>query len=289
MQNKCIICSCSVFKSFQSHCIDYYLNSKEVVNYGICDKCGLIQQVPLPSDTSKYYIEYPIHQKRSLLISIARKLLHYQIYFRPGKTNKHMVLLDFGCGDGMYLNMVRTRVRFAIGYDPYGNVSQLISKHLNNIEIINDSAQLIKKYKNSIDCITAHFVLEHLVDIHSAFKYFALLNKNGGMLHIAVPNIHSWESKIFKRKWHGLDAPRHISFPDDNTIDLLSKKYNYKIKCIKYAMFPNTLAASIVNVISGKYVSWLYYLFIPVSCLLALIAPQGTKIYLLKKITLANG
>lgn len=265
------------------NCSDLYLNTKHNVDYGICNNCGLVQQVPIPIDTQHYYPSYPMHAQRSSIYNIIRKLLLSPIYFDVPRSTSPRLLLDYGCGNGSYMDSIRNKINQVVGFEPNSNLAKMVSDQL-AIPVYSDINKLTIDLKDSVDYITAHFVLEHLTNLEEAFRCFECVLKPGGILHATVPNIRSWEARLFKKYWHGLDPPRHISFPDHISLSILSKKYGLKLLKQRKAFFPNSFAGSLVTVLFGHYNHGLFLAALPLSMLISYIAPSGTYVFIIKKL-----
>ncbi len=282
VSNSCMICSHPVSETWLDGCKDFYLRASSVVNYKKCANCNLVQQVPLPSNTLEFYRDYPMHASRSKIYELARKLMHRHVYFMPPKAALSSSLLDFGCGDGSYLQSVRDHTRHCLGFEPDATLAYKVSNKT-GAPVYSNLNELAAKCSASVDYVTAHFVLEHLTDLRAAFKCFSVILKPGGMIHIALPNIRSWEARLFRRFWHGLDAPRHISFPDETSLGLLSEQYSLKLLDARSAFFPNTLAASMATILTGCYRHSIFLSMIPLGLFGACLAPSGTRVFRIRK------
>ncbi len=276
-QFKCILCGSTALRPWLKECHDYYLQKGMPVNYVECVACLLVQQHPLPEDISALYADYPVHSERNLLQRFARRIFHRQVYFTPKPGSENLSMLDFGCGDGTFLREMKGKFKELYGFEPDSSQAGKVSSRL-NIKTYSSLKNLQQDLAEKIDLITAHFVLEHVPDLHATFHTFRKLLKPGGELHIAVPNIRSWESCLFKKFWHGLDAPRHLVFPEPAHFKVLSKKFGFEIARNSHATFPNTLAASISTVLSGQCHSKIFMGLIIPAWLISLCAPQGTCI-----------
>lgn len=125
------------------------------------------------------------------------------------------LLLDFGCGDGWFLDASRNPKLNLIGFEAEKSHAAQLSKTL-GLPIYGDEKELLRDYESKVDVVTMHFVLEHLTDLNKAFETVQRLLKPNGVFYFIIPNIASWEARLFGKKWHSLDAPRHISFPIEN-------------------------------------------------------------------------
>ncbi len=279
----CLICSGRAFKPRLLECADHYLRTPFVVDYGACVTCGLVQQVPVPESTGEFYTNsYPMHQSRGKLFQLARKLLIRGCYFAPRARDARLVLLDFGCGDGSYLASIDGQVGRRIAFEAAPGQAAQVAEQL-GITATSDSADKAAVPDASVDIVTAHFVLEHLTDLAGTFAYWQRILKKGGRLHLAVPNINCFEARLFGRKWHGLDAPRHISFPAENNLAKLAKKHGFRIVKRTWGIFPNTWAASLATIVTGNYRHTLFLLMMPLGVVLSWLMPQSTAVYSLVK------
>jgi SAM-dependent methyltransferase len=60
------------------------------------------------------------------------------------------------------------------------------------------------------DVVTAFDVLEHVYDPREFLRKVMEWLKPGGIFHALVPNVASWEARLFGSYWFGLDLPRHL-------------------------------------------------------------------------------
>ncbi|NOU36684.1 MAG: class I SAM-dependent methyltransferase [Kiritimatiellaceae bacterium] len=272
---KCMLCGATEFRPWLTNCADYYLQKGRPVDYVECNACSLVQQFPFPADVSALYADYPVHSSRNTVQRLARRIFQRQVYFRPASGSGQLSLLDYGCGDGTFLREMQGRGNAVCGFEPGDTHSAALSSQL-NMPIYSSTEKLCQELAGTLNIITAHFVLEHVSDLRGAFTTFQTLLKPGGTLYIAVPNIRSWESLLFKKRWHGLDAPRHLIFPEASHFKTLAEEYGFGVPQISFAAFPNTLAASLATMLAGRCQPVLLMGLIVPGWLVALGAPQGT-------------
>jgi SAM-dependent methyltransferase len=152
-----------------------------------------------------------------------------------------------------------------------------LTQHL-GVPVYSSAEALCAERADTFDRVTAHYVLEHVADLHGTFETFRTLLRPGGLLYVAVPNIRSWEARLFKHRWHGLDAPRHLVFPEPAHFEKLATRHGFGSPQITFATFPNTLAASLATVVTGRCHPLLLMALVSASWPVALFAPSGTLI-----------
>jgi 2-polyprenyl-3-methyl-5-hydroxy-6-metoxy-1,4-benzoquinol methylase len=108
-------------------------------------------------------------------------------------------LLDFGCGTGDFIEIVKDRFKEIVGIDISRYAVQLCREKFynsKNIIIVHGSHEDLKKL-GYFDCITALDVLEHLEYSYmlTVLREFFSIIKPGGRLIITTPN---WYDKIFR-------------------------------------------------------------------------------------------
>ena len=191
-------------------------------------------------------------------------------------------MLDFGCGDDWYLDTVKRSGVQCEGYEFQPDHAMRLQDVL-GLPIFSDIDQLIARRAGAYQAITLHNVLEHVVDPRTTIATLARLLAPDGLIFVSVPNADSWEARLFARRWHGLDPPRHISFPSPPVMDAVATSAGLRLVSVKKVAFPNTSAASVVAALTGRYSHPLFLLALPLGLLLSHLAPSGTLAYLMRK------
>ena len=75
--------------------------------------------------------------------------------------------------------------------------------------------------------ITLWHVLEHLPNLHKAFKHFHSLLAPGGTLIIAVPDRESWDAQHYGTAWAAWDVPRHFSHFSRQDVRRLLREHGF--------------------------------------------------------------
>ena len=282
MSFNCVFCEGNIGKLIYLNCDDYYLQKPFRVNYHQCEACGLTQQSPMPMDTSAFYDDYPIHQKKSWLFRKIQSIIMKPVYFSIDGITPQSKLLDYGCGDGGFLENSLAAHLDLIGFEPNISHSMHLSKNL-GIPIFSDFPELVSNYEGKIDVITLHFVLEHLSDPHDIFQKLFRLLKPGGILFFTIPNLDSMEARLFGRKWHALDPPRHLTFLGEKHLLSMASKHGFELKKSLPLPFPNGFAGSLPVICSGRFRFILFLICLPLGVVFSRLFPHGTMGYWLVK------
>lgn len=278
----CLLCDGHDAELVFAQCRDYYLGTSHVVDYVRCKRCRLLQQSPLPQDTASLYSDYPVHLQKSAAFRLLRRLVMSNMYFSP-ENQAPLTLLDYGCGDGGFLDTLRKRDNLRLlGYEPSSAQAERVQAAI-DVPIYSSYASLLAAEKDSIDVLTLHMVLEHVLDPGVIFENARQLLKPQGMMYVVVPDAESLEARIFGKMWHNLDAPRHISFPAKPHLQELASRYEFELVRDRPAAFPNGFAASLATVMAGRFRFGLFALFLPLGLLFSRLAPTGSHAYWLRK------
>ncbi len=135
--------------------------------------------------------------------------------------NECGTLLDFGCGDGSFMEFMRSFGWAVYGIEPDSARSVADSRSKCVYQSIQD---LVNNVDVKFDVIILSHVIEHLPDPYSLIKELKKLCTNKGRVIITTPNATSLGASIFGRYWRGLEPPRHFNiFTKKSLIEVLEK------------------------------------------------------------------
>ena len=247
IQSTCPYC---ISKSYSDagliNCEDLFCKSKLTASYFECNECQSWYQRDLPDNISGLYDAYAIHRKKPFYFKLLRAVLGFNGYLKcPDQyLQKRISLLDYGCGDGGYLEWIRG-VGNKVGLDPF-------------------NPRFISSFENSnrYDLITLNHVFEHLQSPYETIRGLRDKLNDDGYLLILIPNKDSFLAQNNKRLWHGLDSPRHLHLASIDGIKKLCERSDFDLVNIEEFTFPNDLSATYVQVLFGRYNKILFYLFL---------------------------
>jgi len=280
---RCLVCGAGESEPVWLRCRDYYLGKPFEVDYHRCLGCQLLQQHPVPGDISAFYEDYPIHARKSRLYDALRWLVMSPVYYdlrgQPPRTR----LLDYGCGDGGYLEMQRGRGYELAGYEADAGQAGRLGQRL-ALPVYSDIDWLFAAHEGRTDVVTMHFVVEHLTNLDLGFRAARRLLRPDGVFYFVIPHADSLEARLFGRKWHNLDPPRHVSFLQPAHVARLAERNGFGVERHRPVPFPNGFAASLPVVISGRFRFSLFALALPLGIAFSRLSPTGSRAYWLRRL-----
>ncbi|PKN00415.1 MAG: hypothetical protein CVU78_01315 [Elusimicrobia bacterium HGW-Elusimicrobia-2] len=220
-----------------------------------CANCGFVFLSPMPSRDEMaafYFDEYYGNNSgvsgnlSATIFSLFRFLRGKRIY-RYKKTGR---ILDVGCGDGSFLNLMKlSRWEVAGVETAETGIKRCAQKKINAQHDINFPDEYF-------DVITLWHSLEHIENPPGILKkLYRVLSKKGKLI-ISVPNIESMEYVLFKRSWFHLDLPRHLRHFSPGTLKKLLLKAGFRTLRISHYSFeynPYGLFQTIANVFTPEF------------------------------------
>ena len=240
----------------------FHLNGR--FNIVKCKKCGLVYVNPRPrfNEIHRYYpdeIYYSYQDNQGKKNSFRQRFKNFLLETLMGEKRRNFItrnlivrlfkeklmvvvpsalkgkILDIGCGNGEFLSGLQK-----YGWDTYGvEISPKACEIAKRVGINVFCGELFQaKYTSEFfDVIVMNQILEHVHSPSSHLKEINRILKPKGLLIISVPNIDSFESKIFKEKWTCLDVPRHLYHFNLKTLTPLLQKHNFEIIEVKSKVF----------------------------------------------------
>jgi SAM-dependent methyltransferase len=237
--NHCRLCG-GKSRQIILHDIITRYNDRFVLNQ--CDHCALVTTDPMPSDKMlQQYYDRDYWQsgpaKKSTVFDTLYRLRMAPIVSAIRRhTTYDSKILDWGCGDGSFIRLLRNFGLDCFGIDAY-------MKDLNDPQV---SATTIEKADfpaDYFDIITCFQVLEHLADPLSSVKHALMLLKTDGLIVIEVPNLDSVGFQIFKRRWQPLEIPTHLNHFTPATLQKVFETAG-KIQIVKTEFFSHRISPS---------------------------------------------
>ncbi len=126
-------------------------------------------------------------------------------------------ILDIGCGNGRFLSyMMQLGNHEGYGIELSGKAAKRAAQ-VPGIQLKEGILEVDDFPANTFDAITMVHVFEHVNNPKALLGIMHQILKPGGILVLFIPNIDSWQARLFKGDWLHLDPPRHLFFfrPND--------------------------------------------------------------------------
>lgn len=156
------------------------------------------------------------------------------------KNGRH---LDIGCGSGQYVYWMQEQ-----GWNSQGiEISATAVKNVQEIGLNVSQTDLLRANfpERYFDLVTAWEVLEHLPKIMENLREIKKILKPQGKFIGSVPNIESWEAKIFGRNWQPLEIPYHLYHFCPQTLKYLFNQSGLKIVKMEFTTVMHSFEASL--------------------------------------------
>lgn len=273
---------------------DFLFNAKDRLHgcdgaftYVQCKKCGLVYMNPqiLPDDIGKFYPpDYGPHQAKQKRQQLDKQVLKRKCKRRPfvasicNKLTQDRRLLDVGCGNGSFLNEIKTMTGCQVcGVD----ISRIAAKTAKEIYGLNISTGTILEspFPNGyFDVVTAWQYLEHVNNPAEVVQKISNLLKAEGSCIISSPNFDSFTAQLFKDRWYPLDCPRHLYIYTPETINAFLGRSGLSIQEIKYTGSSKYVLGSLQYYLYGDNYNPKYRDRIKKSSLLRMLVSPCTRI-----------
>jgi SAM-dependent methyltransferase len=149
-------------------------------------------------------------------------------YLRKAKLSRYVKklnlspfnsVMDFGCGDGQLVEVLRQK-----GFDAIGVDFQLCSRH-QNLAYFKTYDQIENESLGKIDVIILRHVLEHVNEPNKFLKILAEKFKCNHFL-VEVPNFESHFRYFFKKNYSQLAIPGHLYHFSANSLACTLKDFD---------------------------------------------------------------
>lgn len=192
-----------------------------------CNSCSHVWLGRLPTQEEiSFYYGHAYHQAVSSSgeMSLRRwgRQLEIILQYKSGGD-----VLDIGCSSGGFLACLKDGPWRLYGIE--ADIATAERAHaLTGARVFAGDVANASFPDRSFDVITCSDVLEHLPEPQEVFKKVYNWLKPGGVFYVFVPNICSWEARMFGSYWVALDAPRHLHHFSKQSLAFLATSINLR-------------------------------------------------------------
>jgi len=194
----------------------------EVWRCPACRSIHAAREVDLPH----YYARYPFHRLADGGTSGPLRIMYGNLARRltDAGCDARSAILDYGCGSGGFLALLRERgFAAAVGFDEYE-------------PSFADRAVLERSY----DCVLAQDLIEHVADPRALVATLHALVRPGGVILIGTPDATHLDLGHPERHLHSLHQPYHRHVLSEAALHALGAERGWKLRKHYREMYSNT-------------------------------------------------
>jgi SAM-dependent methyltransferase len=260
----CNACGGARFKTVLAGCGDLLTGEPGRFDVQRCLGCGLVQTRPRPSDEelARYYPpEYTRIFLDSLSVPPARGLRgalgkvrrlprgwREKYAFAAPAPHPGDAALEIGCGAGGQLAALEAAGWEAWGIEPSPAAAALAREALRagDRRILEVPVEAAELPPGRFRLIVGQHVIEHLRDPSLGLRRARDWIAPGGTLVLQCPNFASWERHVFRRRWFGLDVPRHLYHFTPATLRRMLAETGWRTRSVRAQAYAPTLEGSLL-------------------------------------------
>ena len=233
----CPVCRGSSPFSFRARDFFYRVTDYEADLYR-CPDCGTLFQWPVP-DRNTLVCFYPRGYWREgsggplgpLQARYVRCMLKWDlmVWVRRLELAGGSVFLDIGCGRGDWLALIRDMGMLVRGIEADSRAAAYARKQ-HGIAIDEVDADQWRAEPETADAVAFFHLLEHLGNPGAFLEQCRRALVDGGKILLRVPNIDSWQWRLFGKRWKGLEIPRHLVLFNPPSLERLLRERGFEIE-----------------------------------------------------------
>jgi SAM-dependent methyltransferase len=132
-------------------------------------------------------------------------------------------LLDVGCASGTFLHTAVEAGWTGVGVEPSETLSAKAASLLGGrARVLTTSLEQADLPNDRFDAVTLWDVLEHVTDPVQFLQRCAALLRPGGFLFVNVPDLDSFQARLFGHRWPLL-LPEHLNYFNANSLTLCAR------------------------------------------------------------------
>jgi ubiquinone/menaquinone biosynthesis C-methylase UbiE len=229
-----------------------------------CQACGFMATNPRPDaeEIRAYYPEeygpYQLNQERVAKHVGFRKRFpflyqlvepHIFVVAKEGEADRELNILEIGCGAGNFL--YELKLRFPRWHLSGTDFSQASIERLQQegIAAYVSDLRTLREADRSQDVVYGFMIIEHLHFLEETLAEVQRVLKDDGHFVVAVPNIASWQFRLFGRFAYILHLPAHLYHFTEATLTTIMERNGFVCERVVYHRTLQDSSFSLCNAI----------------------------------------
>jgi SAM-dependent methyltransferase len=247
--------TCPLCNSLDIHPYDRDYRGVDIAR---CAACGVKFMNPQYSDAylAEYYSTYvqeEFDSAQAREFRVAQKAANFELierFVKPGR------LFSIGCGDGVELQVAKSRGWTVQGYDVDAVTTARIAKKV-SATIHTGDLFALPLASDAYDCVYLDQVLEHPKNPGDYLRLCHRILRRDGVLYVGVPNIESLSSAVKttlgkvglkRRRGRHYDSFHHMFYYAPSTLPkLLERVYGFRVLHVQGDPKPNLSHSGLVE------------------------------------------
>ena len=226
----CGVCGATTMRELYT-ARDWLGNSDSVFTIAECGGCGVLRTLPemTESELAAFYPDDYWGAADEPAESWIKSSQSEKTGFLGKCMPKGGRILDVGCGSGFFLRALGGNRWDRFGVEIGKTASKQAVRALGNDHVFTGTLIQAAFADSSFDVVTLWSALEHTNEPRANLLEARRVLKDSGTLIVQVPNVASYQARIFAGEWSAIDAPRHRYHFTEQTLARLLSDTGFKV------------------------------------------------------------
>lgn len=192
-----------------------------------CLKCSLLfeKQIPTADELDSFYSCYSYSSLKEVPRSVSES---YRSVIKLLAHGLHdPVLLDYGCGQGSFLEECRRQSVDAVGLEVSSSARLLCERQ--GLRVMADMESCLQLFPKGFDVISSFEVVEHLMRPREMLAECHRALKPGGLLYLTTPNSSGISLSLLGGSSRVLSYPEHLCLFNKRSISDLAEMSGFSV------------------------------------------------------------
>jgi SAM-dependent methyltransferase len=162
----------------------------------------------------------------------------------PGVVHPAARVVELGCAYGYFLNLIKDRVAWHLGFDPSADGVEFACQTL-KVNATTDDFVTHPIEPASIDAVFMWDVIEHLPRPDDVLGKVSEVLVPGGHLVLTTGDVSSWLARVRGGRWRMIHPPTHVYYFSPSTLHRLLDRYGLEIRRLRRPAIHRNLGSAL--------------------------------------------